>query len=373
MITEKQISILTIIMAILLIAAQCSSTPAPDNQTNYDHSQHDAQDENDHDEMGQAETELTPVELAEVELLNVVATTNIVGDIVNSVGGTHINLTTLLPLGSDPHTYQPTPQDVAAVAEADIVFINGLGLEEFLTDLIENAGGEAVVVDLSVGLPDLEEHDEHNEHEENGEAGEDHDDDMEEHGAHGETEGHDPHIWFNPINVRAMVQQVENSLAELDPQHQTQYNANLENYESELNILDQWIFNKINTLSAKRKNLVMDHNVLNHYANRYGLGQINSIIPSYSSNTSPSAQELAELQNQIIEQKIRVIFVSATANMTLAERLAEDTGIKLIPLYTGSLGEEGSGAETYLDYMRHNTQMIVNGLSGRSKSSDSAR
>ena len=348
--------ILTIIMVMLLVTTQCSSTPIPDNHTDHDSSQH---------EEAHGDDEFTQVELAEGELLTVVATTNIVGDIVSSVGGTQINLTILLPLGSDPHTYQPTPQDVVAVAKADVVFINGLGLEGFLTELIENAGGEARVVNLSVGLPDLESHDEgHESHDEGHDEG---------HESHDETHVLDPHVWFNPVNVQAMAQQVEKRLVELDPQHQAQYSTNREEYESELTILDQWIFDKIDMISAERRKLVMDHNALNHYASRYGLSQTGSIIPAYSSNTSPSAQELAKLQDQITEHGIRVIFVGTTANLTLAERLSEDMDIKLIPLYIGSLGEEGTGAETYLDYMRHNTQMIVNGLSDRNRSSDSMR
>ncbi len=288
--------------------------------------------------------------------LKVVATTNIIADVVSNVGGNLIELTSLLPINSDPHTFEPTPQDAVTISKADVIFINGLGLETFLDDLMKNAGGQAIIVSVSDGVELRTFSDSKHGHDEHG-----HDGNEGEHANH-ESGGHDPHTWMTPKNVQVFVDNIEQTLHDVDPTHATIYQANAESYKAQLEKLDVWAKNQVEQIPVEHRKLVSDHQSFGYYADRYGLEIIGAVIPTYSSSAEPSAQELAELQHLIEEFNVKAIFVGATANNVLPQRLADDTGIKIIPLYTGSLGETGSGVETYFDFIRYNTTAIVEAL-----------
>jgi hypothetical protein len=163
--------------------------------------------------------------------LNVVATTSIVGDVVRQVGGDLVNVNILLPIGSDPHSYQPSPQDVAKISEATLVFANGAGLEEFLQNLIESAGAADRLVNVSEGI-ELKDFGAH-EHEHEGE-------DEQEHEMHSH-EGGDPHTWVDPNNVIIWVQNIETKLSQIDSVNSAIYQTNAENYIAQLKELDAWI------------------------------------------------------------------------------------------------------------------------------------
>lgn len=288
------------------------------------------------------EVPLKAISLKEGEKLRVVATTSIVADVVHNVGGDLINLTTLLPLGADPHSFQPTPKDVATVSKAHVVMANGAGLEGFLESLLKNAG-KVPVVHLSEGLTLR--------------SGEEH----QEHGDHEHSTG-DPHTWTNPANVIVFAQNAAQALSTLDPAHAAVYQANAENYRRKLEELDAWIAEQIASIPPERRKLVSDHLTFGYYAERYGLEIVGAVLPSYSTAAQASAKELAALQNAIREHGVRAILVGMSVNPALAERLAQDTGIKVVRVYHGSLGPAGSGAEDYLAYMRYNTLAIVEAL-----------
>ncbi len=167
---------------------------------------------------------------------------------------------------------------------------------------------------------------------------------------------------MSPANAMVMVHNIKQALSELDPANATTYAANAEAYQAQLQALDIWVKAQIETIPAENRQLVTDHDALGYYADRYGLQVVGAVIPAYSTNAEPSARELADLQEAIAELNVRAVFVGTTVNPVLAERVAEDTGVKLVPLYTGSLGEAGSGAETYLDFIRFNTSAIVEAL-----------
>ncbi|MEM7033917.1 MAG: zinc ABC transporter substrate-binding protein [Chloroflexota bacterium] len=420
------ITLSLMLMMVLLPACAAQTTPAAENaqaESEEAHSEEDHHDEEEghHDDHGDEHAvELSAVNLGDGEKLQVVATTNIVGDMVQQVGGDLIELTTMLPVGADPHSFAPTPGDAASVADAHVVFVNGLNLEEFLEELIENAGGEAPIIALSSNVEtrefgemgghghhdekegehhDDDEHhddeegehhddddDEHHDDEEgehhDDEEGEHHDDDDEhhddeegehhddeegehhdEHGHHGhDHSGDDPHVWMTPANAMMMVHTIEHALSELDPANAETYEANAEAYEAQLEELDTWVMAQIETIPAENREMVTDHDAFGYYADRYGLEVVGAVLPSYSTNAEPSAQELAELLEAIGVFDVKAIFVGTTVNPVLAERISEDTGIQLVPLYTGSLGEADSGADNYLDYIRYNTTAIVEAL-----------
>ncbi len=333
-------------------------------------------------------TELAPVDLAAGEKLQVIATTSIVADIVRQVGGELIDLTLLLPIGADPHTFQPTPRDLASVADADVIFANGMGLEEFLDKMIANAGGEAATVHVSHGIAarqfeagdahahEGEEHEhqteehahegeepEHGAEEHHQHEGEEHEHGAEDHeGEHHHHEGADPHTWTTPANAIVFVHNIEQALSALDPANAPSYAANAAAYATELEELDGWVKTKIETIPAENRKLVTDHTAFGYYADRYGLEQVGAVIPSFSTAAEPSAKELAELEDAIREYGVKAIFVGNTVNPALSERVAQDTGVRLLTLYTGSLGPAGSGVESYIDYIEYNTNTIVEGL-----------
>jgi ABC-type Zn uptake system ZnuABC Zn-binding protein ZnuA len=277
--------------------------------------------------------------------LNIVATTTLVGDVVRQVAGDRLEVSVLLPVGADPHTFQPTPRDVARVAQASVIFASGAGLEEFLQPLIDNAGGEAPLVFVSAGVTLLE-------------AGE-----------HAASEAHepefaagDPHTWFDPNNVILWTQAIEKKLSEVDPANAAVYAGNTRKYQDELRSLDAWIQEQVAQVPPGNRKLVADHTSFTYFAVRYGFEQVGAIIPAYSTLAAPSAQELARLEDDIRALGVRAVFVEQSVNPALAQRVAQDTGIQLVPLFNGSLSDPGGPAATYLDFMRYNVLEIVKAL-----------
>ncbi len=272
------------------------------------------------------------------ERLRVVATTTLVADVVHQVGGEHIALTTLLPVGVDPHAFEPRPQDLAAVAEAEVVFANGAGLEAFLPPLLESAGGKARLVEVSEGIALLPL------------PGGD------EHGTG------DPHTWMDPNNVLVWVENITRALTEADPAHAEDYRANAEAYAGELRALDAWIREQVTQIPPARRKLVTDHAVFGYFAQEYGFEQIGAVIASFSTDAAPSARELATLEDTIRQYEMPAIFVGANVNSALAEQIAADTGVRLVRVYTGSLSEPTGEAGSYLAFMRYNVSAIVEAL-----------
>lgn len=329
----KRLFLLQVLLLITLIFAAVGCGTGPSHEAG-----HEA------DEMPQ----LHPADLKAGEKLRVVATTSIVADVVQQVGGDLIELATLLPVGADPHTFEPTPQDAAALAGAHVVFINGAGLELFLEDLLESAGEGVMVVPVSHGIELLKFEGEAEGEEEEA-----------EHHHHGDT---DPHVWFDPQNVSVWVNNIEQALVALDPGHAEAYKAGAKSYRAELERLDGWIEEMVAQVPQENRKLVVDHRALAYFARRYGFEQVGTVFPGYSTLTEPSAQELAALEEAIRGYNVRAIFVSTTVNPALAERVARDTGTKLVFLYTGSLSDPGGPADSYISFMKYNTGAIVNAL-----------
>jgi len=268
--------------------------------------------------------------------LKVVATTSIVGDVVSNVGGESIDLVVLLPLGVDPHGYDPTPKNIVKISEADVVFANGAGLEEFLEPLLESAGAMDKIVHLSDGinLASLE-----NGHDEHG--------------------GEDPHTWMSPRNVMKWVETTVTVLSQLDQANAKSYQSNAAAYSAELANLDEWIKQQVADVAIENRNIVTDHANFGYFADEYGFLQVGAIITGYSTMSEPSAQELAALEDAVRELDINAIFVGNTVNPDLAERIAKDTGSRLVFVYTGSLSESGGDADSYINYMKYNISAIV--------------
>ena len=288
---------------------------------------------------------LEQVSLAENIRVQVVATTSIVGDVVQNVGGEHIELKVLLPPGTDPHTFQPAPQDVAAVADAHVVFVSGAGLERFLQRLLDSSGAKAVVpVSFGVELQHAR-----------SQVGVE---------AQVELDEYDPHTWFDPLNVLVWTRNIEQALSAIDPRNAPAYADNAQRYRTRLEQLDAWIQGQVSQVPEQRRKLVTDHTALTYFASRYGLQQIGAVLPGYSTLAEPSASDLSQLEDAIRSLKVPAIFVESTVNPTLAQRVASDTGTRLVFIYTGSLSEADGPADSYLKLMEFDVSTMVRALTG---------
>ena len=292
-------------------------------------------------EMTYEAPELSAVTLDAGEKLRVVATTSIVADVVQNVGGNLIDLAVLVAAGGDPHSFDPAPQDIVLVSDAHVVFANGVDLESFLDPLLESAGAADRIVHVShdVELIELEIHQDEHDH-----------------------EGADPHTWFDPNNVIVWTRNIEHALGTLDPDNAERYKENADVYEARLRELDAWIQEQVAQVPEVDRVLATDHDAFGYLIRRYGFTYVGAVVPGYSTVAEPSAQDMAALEDAIRELGVKAILVGSSVNPDLAERVASDTGAALVFLYSGSLSEAGGPADTYIAFMRYNVSAIIEAL-----------
>ena len=269
--------------------------------------------------------------------LRVLATTSIVGDVVSQVGGDLIALTVLMPVGTDPHDFQPRPQDAAFLVDAQVIFSNGAGLEAFLQPMLDSTGTAGKLVEVSAGITLLPLP------------------------GSNSTTG-DPHTWMDPNNVITWTQNIAAALSTADPAHAADYQANAKTYDTSLHDLDAWIRSDVAQIPPQNRLLVTDHAVLGYFAAQYGFTQVGTITGSFSSDAAPSAQELAALEDTIRRTGVRAVFVSEAVNQTIADQVAADTGIRAVWIYHATLTAPGGPAASYLEFMRYNVNAIVTAL-----------
>ena len=267
---------------------------------------------------------------------DLLTTTTILGDITRNIAGDQLVVESLLPIGSDPHSYQPTPQDIARLSDSKVLIINGAEYEHFLEPLLENGDGERFLIEASAGLylrTDTES----------------------EHGV-------DPHLWLDPNNVIEYVENIRDGLIQFDPAGAEVYQSNASAYIEQLTELDTWIDGQVAQIDPQRRVLVTNHEAFGYFAERYGLTVVGTIIQSFSSDSSPSAQQMAALIDQIKQAEAPAIFLDASDNPSLAQQIAAETRVEVVTdLYVESL-TEGAPAATYIDMMKHNVTKIVNAL-----------
>ena len=283
----------------------------------------------------------------------VLAAESFLADITQHVAGDRLTVDVLIPAGIDPHGFEPTPADVRKVADSDLLIINGAGLEAFLERLLENAGGERVVVEASAGLTSREPH----AAEAVDEAADDHADEADH--AHGEN---DPHFWLDPNLVLTYVANIRDGLSKADPSGSAVYAANAEAYSEQLRALDAWIRQQVETIPPQQRLLVTNHESLGYFAERYGLAIVGSLLSTVTTSASPSVQDMARLIDQIRATGARAIFVETGGNPQLARQVAQDTGARLVENLNTHTVAAGA-APTYIDMMRQLVTTIVTALS----------
>lgn len=264
---------------------------------------------------------------------DILTTTTILADVARNVVGDQFTVESLLPAGADPHSYQPVPQDAAKVKGSKVLVIHGADYESFMQPLLENADGKEHLIDASTGLRLLS-----------------------------DEGGTDPHLWLDPNNVIAYTDNIREGLKQFDPDGAEIYDANANTYIDKLMELDAWINGQVAQIEPQRRVLVTNHEAFGYFAERYGFRVVGAIIPSFSSDASPSAQQMADLIEQIKVHQVPAIFLDASDNPELAQQIAAETGVRVVTdLHLESL-TNGGPAGTYIDMMRDNVTKIVKAL-----------
>lgn len=284
--------------------------------------------------------------------LNILATTTFLADIARNVTGERASVDSLLPIGADPHSYQATPSDVVKISESTVLIVNGLEYEHFIESLLENADGERLVITVTDGLePHEMDEEKAGAHAEESEAGEE--------GGH---EAGDPHMWLDPNLVVKYVENIRDGLIQADPEGADMYRANADAYISELKQLDEWIVEQVNTIPEDRRLLVTNHGALGYFTERYGFVVVDTILPSFSSDASASAREIAAAIEAVKSTGAPAIFLGGVEKADLANQIAAETGAKVVDNLQLETLTDGAPAATYIDMMKYNVSLIVEAL-----------
>ena len=329
-------------------------------------------------EADDGETVAAPVEPA----LSLVATVAPVADLVEQVGGERVEVEPLVPAGGDAHTYEPRPQDVVMLAEADAYIGIGLGLNDGALRLAEEnlpegsplfLLGEAALTDEDLVFDHTHDHGDdghtHDNGHTHGDDGHTHGDDGHTHGDDGHTHGEDgpgpnPHVWTSVRNAAALVEAIAEALSELDPDGADTYAANAEAYQEELAELDLAIRDATVTIPATNRTLVTYHDAWTYFARDYDLDYATAVQPADFSE--PSASEVRAVIDLIRELDVPVVFGSEVFPTPVLEAIAEETGATYVADLSDDVlpGEPGSPEHSYLELMRRNAHTIIDALGG---------
>jgi ABC-type Zn uptake system ZnuABC Zn-binding protein ZnuA len=290
--------------------------------------------------------------------LRVVATTSIIGDVVAQIGGDFIELSTLIGPGQDPHSYEPTARDLAAVSAAQVIFVNGWDLEEALIQDLEQIAGGAPLVPISANIEPLAFGEDEHAHEDEDQ----HETDAEEHG----HSGADPHVWFSIPNVKIWVTNVARVFTDLDPANTAAYETNAAAYLAELEALASYAETELAKIPPEKRFLVTNHDSLSYLARDYDFTILGTVIPAASTVAEPSAGDLAVLIEEMEVHNVCAIFTETTVSTSLAQTIAEELEscdrVQVLQLYTGALGPPGTGTDNYIGLFRHTVVTITSGL-----------
>ena len=273
------------------------------------------------------------------EGVSVVATTPVVGDLARNVAGEDVEVTTLMSADTDPHDYEPRPDDVEALASAELVISSGGDVDAWINDAVGDSGSGAEVLVLGEVVPhELPD---------------------------------DPHWWHDPLNAAAAAGQIAGALADLEPEARASIEARAEAYVQEIQRLDRGVARCLDAVPADERKLVTDHDAFAYLADRYDIEVVGAVIPATTTEAQASAGELAELRDLIESEGVRAVFPEASVTSDLAETIADETGASADhELYGDSLGPEGSAGATYLDAIRANADSLVRGFTGDERGCD---
>lgn len=315
---------------------------------------------------------------ADTNTLRVVTTTTQLADFASQVGSEDITVNSLLTAGSSSHTFEASPADLLKLGEADVLIINGAGLDTFVEREITASGFNGTIINASEGVDlqlareitaEAEDGDSHEHDTDHGnEPADAHGDET---GASGAEETHDehnhdetlnPHLWTSPLFAADMVQEIADGLANADPAHATTFEDNAASYIAQLEQLNAWLTAQFERVPESDRVLVTGHDSLRYFLHDYDIVFAGSLLPNFEDNTGESAAAKDELIAAIKASGVKAIFVESTVSPKLAESVARDAGVKVIDehsIYVDSLGAKGSGADTYISATINNATVIL--------------
>jgi ABC-type Zn uptake system ZnuABC Zn-binding protein ZnuA len=264
--------------------------------------------------------------------VSVVATTTQVADLVRNVGGARVEVAAILDPEADPHDYEPRPSDAADLADAAVVFRSGGDLDEWLGELIDSAGADGAEVTML---------------------------------DHVRARGNDPHWWHDPRNAVLATEAIRDALGEADPDGRATYERNARRYIKRLRGVDRDVEACIAKLPQGKRKIVTTHDSLSYFAHRYGVEVIGAVIPSLSTQAQPSAKDINALVDQVEEEGVEAIFPESSLSDKLERAVSREAGAQVgEPLFTDSLGPEGTPASTYIGSLQENARRLALGMSG---------
>jgi ABC-type Zn uptake system ZnuABC Zn-binding protein ZnuA len=273
----------------------------------------------------------------------VVATTTQLGDFARAVGGSAVRVHQILEPNSDPHQYEPRPDDIVAAGDATVVLESGDGLDSWMRDVLKNAGGHARVAVLAdAAVSHL--------------AGQ---------SSGPEASRYDPHWWHDPHNAEAAVRAIRDALAAAVPARRAIFQRNAATYLRKLQALDAGIRACIDAIPPARRTLVTSHDAFGYFAQRYRVRVVGAIVPSQTTEAQASAGDVAQLARQVRREHVRAIFLESSVNSKLGKAVARQTGaIGNLTLYGDTLGPPGSPGATYIGMEVANAAAMVRGFTG---------
>lgn len=277
-------------------------------------------------------------------VIAVTATTGMIGDIARQVGGERVSVSTLMGPGVDPHLYKPTQGDLAKLSGADVIFYNGLHLEGKMGDILEKIAGRTTTVAVSDNIPrsSLRQP--------------------------AEFKGqYDPHVWFDVQLWMLATEGVREALINVAPEHRTDFEANAARYLAELEVLDSYARERLQSIPAEQRLLVTAHDAFGYFGRAYDIEVMG--LQGISTGSEYGLQDLGRLIEIIVERKVKAVFVESSVSPKSIEALRQGVDAKGHSvriggtLFSDAMGPEGSPEGTYIGMVRHNVDTIVEALS----------
>ncbi len=277
-----------------------------------------------------------PLVLNATEKPKLVATASMISDIAQNIVGDKFEVTTIVPIGKDPHTYEPTPGDATMVAYADVIFKNDLTFEGWLLKLITNSGTKANVVKVTEGVDVIE--------------------------SLTYANSADPHAWMNASNGIIYAENIKNAMVEYDVENKDFYEKNFEAYRKKLQELDEYIQEQIKTIPKQQRILITSHDAFQYYGRKYGI-RLESILGT-STDAQAQTSDYTKVDKVIRESGVPAVFIESTVNPKMLQQLASSNDITIGgSLFSDSIGNKDSDAPSYLAMLKYNTDVIVKALS----------
>lgn len=274
---------------------------------------------------------------SELQKYRVVSSASIFQDMAANIGGDYIESLSIVPVGGDPHIYKPTPDDATLVVKADLILVNGLTFEGWITKLVENSGTKAEIYTITEGIDPIR-------------------------SAKYENAA-DPHAWMAASNGRRYIRNITDALKRLAPEHSEVFEENFVAYDRKLADIDQYIESQISRIPPAQRILITSHDAFAYFGRRYNV-ELNAIM-GISTDAAPQTSDILRVSKAIKDSGVPAIFVESTINPKMLKQIADDNNVKIGgELFSDSLGDKDSHAPTYLDMLKHNTDVIVKALRG---------